>query len=111
MFLAGDGGLAVGGGGDHLLDRSLGVPSVVPEIGGQPVDQVGVGGPISLRSEVARGVGKPPAEDGLPMTIGGDSCRQGMFGVDQPLGHAESGFRKIFLHRRKEGGCVGQVFL
>ena len=85
--LGGHGGLSIGGRRDHLLDRSLDVPSIVPEIGGKPVEKIGMGRPTALGSEVARSVHDASAKNGLPVAVGGDAGRERVLRARQPLGH------------------------
>ena len=104
VFGTGDGRLPVGCRGDHLLDRPLDVPAVFEEIGREPIDQVRMGGPIALRTEIARGVGQSPSEDGLPMPVGGYPCRERVLWIDNPFGQPKTGFgRSSFMGGRKPG--------
>ena len=79
-------GLPVGGRGhDPSMDESE-IPAAGDEFAGQPVQQFRVGRRCALFSEIGGSANQPLAEAGLPQTIHGHACGQGIFSVDQPAG-------------------------
>ena len=68
VFLGSYRGLAVSGGSDQLAYRPFHIPIAFDKVSSQPVEKVGVGGPLALRAEIAGGVGDTPAKNGLPIT-------------------------------------------
>ncbi len=64
----------------------LELPAVGDQLGGQPVEQFGVGRLVPLGPEVARRPDDPPAEVVLPDPVGHDPGGQGVVGAGDPVG-------------------------
>jgi len=62
-------GLPVGGAGDQEPVEALQVPARAHELGGQPVEELGMTGPLALDPEVLDGLHDPRAEEELPGAV------------------------------------------
>ena len=89
-FRAHAGGLAVGLARDEEPEEPLHVPSGVAEARGQPVQELGVDGPLALPPEILRRRGEADAEEHLPEAVDRDARREGVPGRHEPAREAET---------------------
>ena len=77
---------------------------MIDEVAGEPVEEFGVAGWLSLAAEVFRGADQAFSEKDLPVAVHGDATGQRMLGVGEPVGEAEAIVGLILGERRKSGG-------
>ena len=89
------GRLAVGVAGDdeavHFFER----PAAADELGGEPVEQLGMRGEGALRAEIFLGFDEAAAEIVHPDAVHLDARRERVFGMDEPAGEVEAGARVL----------------
>ena len=83
-------GLPVGAGGHDQPVHGLDAPSSLDELGGQPVQQFGMGRGGPQLAEVAGRGHQAPAEVMLPDAVHHHPGRQGMIGLSQPPGQGQT---------------------
>ena len=93
------GGLPVGGARHDPAAESLEVPPALGEVGGEPVEQPGVAGPLPLRAEVLSRLDQADAEKPLPDAVDHDARRERIVPVDQPFCEAQSVSHGVLSHR------------
>ena len=77
----------------------LHVPTRTDELGGEPVEQLRVRGPLTTHSEILRGLHQSNAEVQLPVAIHRDARGEGVVGVDEPPRQPQS-VPRSFLRQR-----------
>ena len=93
--------LPVGRRGHDQPVHRLEAPAPVDELGGQPVEQLGMARRRALRAEVLVGLDEPPAEVRLPEPVDRDPGRQRVLRVDQPAGQVEPVGRLVRRDRQR----------
>ena len=104
----GGGVLAVGGGGDEGFEEVFQVPTGVHQVGGEPVEEFGVNGEVTLGAEVFAGADDAGAEEGFPVAVDGDAGGEGVVFGDEPAGEGEAVAGGV-LGERVEGDGGGGV--
>ena len=73
------------------LDHPLDVPAAVPELEGQPVEQLGMDRPLALRAEVLDQAADARAEELLPEPVHEHPCRERILRRREPPRQVEPG--------------------
>ena len=102
------GRLAIGGAGHDGPLQGLDVPARVDELGGQPVEQLGVAGELALRAEVLGRLHQAGPEVHLPEPVHGDAGGQGVAGVDEPPRERQPVGLDALGQRRQHCGHAGE---
>ena len=106
-FRTGLGALAVGSGEDDFADDCFSAPAAVDELGGEPVEKFGVGGPRAHETEILGGFDDAGAEEFLPDAVDRDAADEGVVGGGEPVGEVEAGGGAgVGCEGRKEAGGV-----
>ena len=88
------------------------IPAVLHKIGGQPIEQIGVGGRFAIEAKVARGVHDAASEMVLPNTVDEHSCGQRMLPIGQVSGVGDAtagGGTGGFVQRQRwDASCLGE---
>ena len=80
----------------------------IPQIGGQPVEQLAMGRRGALGAEVVGRGNNSPAEVPLPDPVGDHARRERMIGAGDPLGQPGPGPSGILLAGEKERATLRQ---
>ena len=78
--------LAIGRRGHHQPVDRLEPPAAGDQLGGEPVEQLGMRGRLAPNAEIARRRHDPPAEMVLPEPVDDHPGRQGIVGLGEPAG-------------------------
>ena len=70
---------------DHPMQPFL-IPAVLDEIGGKPIEQIGVSGLFSIEAKVAWAAHDAASKMMLPNTVDKHPCGQGMLSIGQVSG-------------------------
>ncbi len=96
LQVGGVGGLLTEGGGENDLTYDfLRTPPLLDEVAREPVEECGVGGEISLQSEIFGGANDTVAKEVLPDPVDVDTGGQGVLGEGEPLSEAEAVARGV----------------
>src|SRR5438093_773816 len=87
------------------MDR-LHTPATVHELRGQPVEELRVDGPLTLRSEVFAGFDNSPPEILLPDAVHRSARGKRVFLAHQPSREAKAVGRAILPKRRERSGNI-----
>ncbi len=82
--------MSVGGGRDDFFDRAFDVPTVIHEVDGEPVEQIGMAGELALGAEVGGRGDEAGTEEALPEAIHFDAGWERVLAHRNPVGEAET---------------------
>ena len=86
----GGGSLAIGSGIQEEREHLLRVPATLDELGGEPVEQFGMEGEVSLATELFARAHDADAEDGLPEAVHRHAGGEGVVAMGNPMREAET---------------------
>ena len=104
---SGEAALAVGLREDDGFMQGFHVPAGADEFAGEPVEEFGIFGAVTLAAEVVGGLDEAAAEEGLPEAIHRHAREQRMARVGEPACEAEAVARLIGWKGGEGGGGVG----
>ena len=104
---SGEAALAVGLREDDGFMQGFYVPAGADEFAGEPVEEFGIFGAVTLAAEVVGGLDEAATEEGLPEAIHRHAREQRMARVGEPAGEAEAVARLIGRKGGEGGGGVG----
>ena len=93
--------------GNKESKNMAGIPIVLHQFDGKPIEELGVGRCFSLQSEIFRGSDEPFSKDKLPEMIGNYAGGQGVLRRHQPFGKIQSVEVLSFGKREDGGGNIG----
>ena len=64
------------------------MPALALQLAGEPIEQLGMGGPLAVVAEIARRPHDAAAEMIMPKAIGQHARRERIFGIDDPTGQS-----------------------
>ncbi len=87
------------------------IPLAGEEFGGEPIEQIFIGGRVTLGAEIFGGLHEADAKIHLPKMIDGDAGSERVGGIDNPLGESEAIAGASAGRAGKNDGGVGRNFV